>query len=364
MPDPAPTGLGAAVARLLAEVEAAVPGEPGELPAPDVATASGGPALLAAGGRLAAALGGELPPADRAALSSLLARTDALDDRVRAAGRDAAVARRDGFERGLLELRACASVAELMDRLAPIMCDACGAARVSVGIVDDGTWTPIREADRGSGDGRTAPDVLPTALAELTAERTAFITASPTVVEAIAAAEGRAARPASVIAPTFIGGRARGLFRAEFDGAAPTPEDVAAVERMGRALGHAFEMLEMHERLLSVDRTVERLRETVGERGPDDERSTAQASFGRPAGGGVVRSRSASGTDARAPAELTPRQRQTLDLMLLGMSNAQIAERLVVGVPTVKSHVSAILRAVGAVNRAEAIGRYLERDDT
>ncbi|HJQ47012.1 MAG TPA: helix-turn-helix transcriptional regulator [Amycolatopsis sp.] len=54
---------------------------------------------------------------------------------------------------------------------------------------------------------------------------------------------------------------------------------------------------------------------------------------------------------------LTARQREVLALLLAGLSNAEIADRLVLSVSTVKSHVRAILRAGGAVNRAEAIAR-------
>lgn len=54
---------------------------------------------------------------------------------------------------------------------------------------------------------------------------------------------------------------------------------------------------------------------------------------------------------------LTVRQREVLALLLTGLSNAEIADRLVVSVSTVKCHVRAILRAGGAVNRAEAIAR-------
>lgn len=58
-----------------------------------------------------------------------------------------------------------------------------------------------------------------------------------------------------------------------------------------------------------------------------------------------------------AAERLSVRQREVLDLMLAGSTNAEIADRLVISVPTVKSHVRAILRACGAVNRADAISR-------
>jgi NarL family two-component system response regulator LiaR len=52
---------------------------------------------------------------------------------------------------------------------------------------------------------------------------------------------------------------------------------------------------------------------------------------------------------------LTERERQVLDLLVDGLSNAEIAERLVVSVATVKFHVRGILSKLGVANRSEAI---------
>ena len=52
--------------------------------------------------------------------------------------------------------------------------------------------------------------------------------------------------------------------------------------------------------------------------------------------------------------ELTERQREVLALVASGLSNPEIAERLVVSLPTVRFHVSTILAKLGAANRAEA----------
>jgi DNA-binding NarL/FixJ family response regulator len=58
---------------------------------------------------------------------------------------------------------------------------------------------------------------------------------------------------------------------------------------------------------------------------------------------------------------LTPREAEVLAMMVRGASNAAIAERLIIKEGTVKSHVKHILRKLDAVNRAEAISRYMGR---
>ncbi|MFG6475678.1 response regulator [Microbacterium sp. P06] len=52
---------------------------------------------------------------------------------------------------------------------------------------------------------------------------------------------------------------------------------------------------------------------------------------------------------------LTPREAEVLDAMADGFSNAQIAERLRITVPTVKTHVSSVLAKLGARSRSHAV---------
>lgn len=65
---------------------------------------------------------------------------------------------------------------------------------------------------------------------------------------------------------------------------------------------------------------------------------------------------------ARDRADLTSREQEVLDGILQGWSNAQLAARLQISVPTVKTHVSNVLTKLGARSRSHAAALVRGRD--
>ena len=64
--------------------------------------------------------------------------------------------------------------------------------------------------------------------------------------------------------------------------------------------------------------------------------------------------------DSQLAATLSEREREVFERLVLGASNAEIADELVITIETVKTHVKRILRKIGAINRAEAISLYMD----
>jgi NarL family two-component system response regulator LiaR len=68
----------------------------------------------------------------------------------------------------------------------------------------------------------------------------------------------------------------------------------------------------------------------------------------------------ATGREPALGHDLTPREREVLALIVKGLKNPEIAERLTVSRSTAKAHVSNILAKLGAATRMEAISLALQ----
>jgi DNA-binding NarL/FixJ family response regulator len=68
-----------------------------------------------------------------------------------------------------------------------------------------------------------------------------------------------------------------------------------------------------------------------------------------------ARAAAGAGSGDPALASLTAREREVLELIATGLTNDEIAERLVLGAGTVKTHVNHIFLKLGVRNRAEAV---------
>jgi DNA-binding NarL/FixJ family response regulator len=79
------------------------------------------------------------------------------------------------------------------------------------------------------------------------------------------------------------------------------------------------------------------------------------AALSAPAGDGAAASGAGAAGEPELPDGLTPREAEVLALIAGGLTNSEIADRLVVSAATVKSHVNHIFAKAGVRDRAQAV---------
>jgi DNA-binding CsgD family transcriptional regulator len=264
-------------------------------------------------------------------------------------------------------LGATATSAQLVDQACEQLIHRCGFGRAVLSRVDSEAWRPWMAHFTGTAaDGSWFADWVdrPIPLDDLVLETQVFTERRPAVV--LDTGDPRVYRPiivdagrstSYVVAPVVLAGEVVGFFHADH---APGPRRSGMIDRSVLwTFAQGFSLA--YQRLVLADRVQaqrERLHAALG---------SAEALIATP-GPALdlawmpgeeqdIGERAAS--DRPLDEELTDREGEVLRLLAVGATNAQIADQLVVAECTVKTHVRHILRKLRAVNRAQAISRYL-----
>jgi len=282
--------------------------------------------------------------------------------------------RHEQLQAALTRLRSARSVAQLIE-LTPIELCRGGFDRALLSRVEDSRW--YVQSCHVEGDPEWAAEIvrvsreqqeaLCPALAEteMVRRRRPIIVHDARASDAANRAIAMATRSRSyVAAPIIVEDRVIGFLHADCHGQRRhvDGDDRDAVWLFAQAFGETFQRIELRERLDGLRDRLEwitgsiaaAVAQTVNQQ---TELSPAAPAERRPSPGAVVPRRSF--TDARLESLLTPRELDVLRMMAAGETNAGIADRLVISEGTVKSHVKHILKKLRAVNRAEAVARFM-----
>lgn len=170
---------------------------------------------------------------------------------------------------------------------------------------------------------------------------------------------------AYVSAPIMPEGRVIGFINADrFQQRPRDPVGVDALDRdllgvFAEGLGHVIERVQLLQRLRDQASEVEQLmadarRALTGHLATDVQLLGDRGES--PLRGGSIRT--APGGDPELQDRLSRREREVLELLARGATNAQIARELFITEATTKAHVTHILRKLGARNRVEAASLF------
>jgi DNA-binding CsgD family transcriptional regulator len=283
----------------------------------------------------------------------------------------ARAARESSIAAALHDLRTVGTAAGLLDRACDVLIGRCGFQRALLSRTDGLRWLPWKA--RFVGDGEFAQRFVQELqqrridLQDAPLERGVVEGRRPAIV-LDAPGDERTNKPtvelgqtrSYVVAPIIPGGRVVGFFHADHHPSErPVDEDDRdALWAFAEGFGRLYERAVLKERLADQRRHIESAfasaRETV--------ETLAQMELRLVDVDGDPLQVPAVPPPARNEAMqalMTEREREVLELLVRGLGNREIAERLVVQVGTVKTHVKAILRKLGATSRSEVIAMYV-----
>jgi DNA-binding CsgD family transcriptional regulator/GAF domain-containing protein len=283
----------------------------------------------------------------------------------------ARAARESSVAAALHDLRTVGTAAGLLDRACDVLIGRCGFQRALLSRTDGERWLPWKA--RFVGDGEFAQRFVQELqqrridLQDAPLERGVVEGRRPAIV-LDARGDERTNKPtvelgrtrSYVVAPIIPGGRVVGFFHADHHPCEQpvTEDDRDALWAFAEGFGRLYERAVLKERLAAQRRHIESAfasaRETV--------ETLARMELRLVDVDGDPLHVPAVPPPARNEAMqalMTEREREVLELLVRGLGNRDIAERLVVQVGTVKTHVKAILRKLGATSRSEVIAMYV-----
>jgi DNA-binding CsgD family transcriptional regulator len=251
----------------------------------------------------------------------------------------------DTLDATLATLRLCRSVGELTECAGDLALAGCGAEAAALGRITEGVWMPLL---RAGGMSVLEPD-------ETLPSDPVKVADAPTLEQQVIRSGCTGMRRLSggrqmVVAAVASAGTVLGLLHV-----IGRDLDVEIAETYANALGSVWGLMGVRQRAEEQRFVLTRLRSAFSETA---ERPIELVDAGLDLRGGLTATVNPQMNSTALRLRLTARQREVLDLMVAGLSNKEIAERLVVALPTVKSHVRAVLRAIGAVNRSDAVARF------
>ncbi|MFZ2176276.1 MAG: LuxR C-terminal-related transcriptional regulator [Rhodococcus sp. (in: high G+C Gram-positive bacteria)] len=301
----------------------------------------------------------------------LLVEIRDVHHRLQASPSSSAVVGTADFAGAVRRLRGAETVAGLSRSVCAEVAAMTGLARVLISEVHGDAWTIVEtQFEKGAapdvGSLATTPIVPGSPEEQAVQNRTAVLVQpdrlsstgnSTTIPGALIFGTGGYA-----VAPIAVSTGVIGLIHAcRVDDRKPSTADRDLLDAFAAGFGTLFERALVSERLTEQKRLiVERLQQESREA---ERLSNAEVAFGNARGDGAASLSPAplpSNCNASGLEELTGREREVFQLLAAGKSNTEIADVLVISVFTVKSHVKKILRKLGAMNRSEAIYRYLE----